>query len=851
MRRAGLFWFEFASLILIVVAVTGILLQTGRWGPDVVLASLGPVGVTPYLLIVGIVALGALAMAIHGWARGADGGSSAKKETVATAAGADLLRLIANNPPGTIQEGEGLDAHLQAVLDAAVKATGAAGGALEMVESETIKKAIAGGTLAPYKGIGATVRGTLIASTLESNTVVEWHEAPHTPRESQTPGVKSMLLAPVRIGSRTLGVLRIVHPSLHALGGQAPVLETVGRYIAAVLWKAPAVAFEEKEAERAIGEREGSLESRARMERLVESMDEAIWITDPTSGEVIFSNSAFERIWGRPIDTLTRSPKAWLDALSPEDRKRVEKSLPAEPDESAELRYGFERPNGTRASIVHRRIPLRDQHRDLVGVGNIATDTSEHHGVAEELSDLRRHLLEATEMSPVMAYAARPGGDFSLTFMTPNVRNQLGYGADSFLQDATFWSAHLHPDDQTRVFEGLARLFEKGRLQQEYRFRHVDGTYRILLDSARLVRSPDGEPIEIVGYWIDITDRRRIEEGMQYSLNRIKELQESRTRLLNNIAHDLGSPLTPIGLQLHLLKARQDIPEQSRRGLDIIARNVDHLGLLIQDLKDVARLEAGQLKVDLEPADAAEIIANGVESFQESAKERGVNLTASIDKPLPTMADPQRLNQVVFNFITNALKFTPQGGKVEVRAQKLGPKISVEVQDSGRGLTKEEMDKLFKPFSQVHDRTKMKEKGTGLGLYICKGLIEKHGGQIGVESDGHGTGSTFFFTLPLRGVEQPAAPTAPPAEPAPATPAPRLVVPQPSAPPQSSPPPATSPPSPASNPTETPAPDATPKKAPGTPRKPAAKKRSTGKSGAKKPGSSKQRKPKTGAAPSS
>ncbi|HEX9815570.1 MAG TPA: ATP-binding protein, partial [Candidatus Thermoplasmatota archaeon] len=762
MRRAGLFWFEFLTLVLVVVAVAGVLLQTERSAPDFPLADVGPVIVTPYLLILAILALGGVLMGIHGWFH-REGVTVRTSKAEGAAAAADLLKLIANSPPGTVQEGESLDAHLTAVTEAVVKATGAVGATIELIEQETIKKAYAAGTLAPYRGVGAVIRGTLIASALDSSNVIEWHEPPRTPKESQTPGVKSMLLAPVRIGSRTLGVLRIVHPALQALGGQQPVVETVGRYVAVVLWKAPAVAFEEKEAEREQGEREGSKESRARMEQLMESMEAAVWIADPTSGETIFANSAFERIWGRPAETLTRSSKAWLEPLSPEDRKRIEKSLPAEPDEEAELHYSFNRPDGTRASIVHRRIPLRDQHRELVGVGNIATDSSASHGIAEELADLRRHLLEATEMGPVMAYSVRPGGDFSLTFMTPNVRSQLGYGADSFLGDATFWSAHLHPDDQTRVFEGLARLFEKGRLQQEYRFRHADGTYRILLDSARLVRSADGEPIEIVGYWIDVTDRRRIEEGMQYSLNRVKELQESRTRLLNNIAHDLGSPLTPIGLQIHLLKQRQDFPEGSRRGLDIIARNVDHLALLIQDLKDVARLEAGQLKVDLEPADAAEIIQNGVESFQESAKERGVNLVAAIDRPLPTMADTQRLNQVIFNFITNALKFTPQGGKVEVRAQKLGPKISVEVQDSGRGLTKEEVDKLFKPFSQVHDRTKMKEKGTGLGLYICKGLIEKHGGQIGVESEGHGTGSTFFFTLPLRGVEQPPAPPATPA----------------------------------------------------------------------------------------
>lgn len=243
-----------------------------------------------------------------------------------------------------------------------------------------------------------------------------------------------------------------------------------------------------------------------------------------------------------------------------------------------------------------------------------------------------------------------------------------------------------------------------------------------------------------------------MEEGVNYSLSRIKELQDARTRLLDTISHDLANPLTPVRLQLSILKeALVDKPGTTARSMEILERNVEQLARLIEDLKDVARLEGGTLKIRAAPADVAELARSAVDSFQGNAKERGVTLEGKVAPSLPVTADAQRITQVLFNFLTNALKFTPKDGLIRVEAGKSGKDAVVRVTDSGRGLTKEEMDKLFRPFSQVHKATEIKERGTGLGLYISKGLIESHGGKIFVESKGHGKGSTFGFSLPLSG----------------------------------------------------------------------------------------------------
>jgi histidine kinase len=153
--------------------------------------------------------------------------------------------------------------------------------------------------------------------------------------------------------------------------------------------------------------------------------------------------------------------------------------------------------------------------------------------------------------------------------------------------------------------------------------------------------------------------------------------------------------------------------------------------------------------MQMEPQQLEELVRHAVDSFRATYAEKSVVLEADVTGRMPVKADAQRLTQVLFNFLTNALKFTPEGGRVRVVARADAEQAEVGVHDSGRGLTQREIDQLFKPFSQVHDPKETKEKGTGLGLYICKGIVEEHGGRVWVESDGRGKGSRFAFSVPL------------------------------------------------------------------------------------------------------
>jgi PAS domain S-box-containing protein len=492
-----------------------------------------------------------------------------------------------------------------------------------------------------------------------------------------------------------------------------------------------------------------------RLDALAERIDRGLILTDAKRERVLWVNERAAQLTGRSVDTLLANPRNILDAIHPEERARVDAEVVKQGAAGGALDYRVQRGGGT--VILHEeRVPVKDARGQTSGVLSILSDQTKTKQMDDEFEAVQRRLGVPLEDAPLVFYALRPSGNYGMTFVSPNVEKVLGHRVGDFLADPVFWTAQLHPDEQSHVFAEFPTLFQRGSLRHTYRFKHADGSYRILEDAMNLIRNADGQPLEIVGYWIDVTERVRLQEGVDYSLNRIKELQDSRTRLLNTISHDLANPITPIRLQIALLQPVLKTTPQARN-IEILSRNVETLNRLIQDLKDVARLEAGKLKVDPVPGEIMSTVQAAMDSFQGTAIEKGIVLEAKLGKPVTLPFDEQRVTQVLFNFLSNALKFTPQGGQITLHALPEKESVVVRVTDSGRGLTEDEIDRLFKPFSQVHDRSEIKEKGTGLGLYICKGLIESHGGRVFVESPGRGKGSTFGFELPIAGGSAPSS----------------------------------------------------------------------------------------------
>ena len=226
--------------------------------------------------------------------------------------------------------------------------------------------------------------------------------------------------------------------------------------------------------------------------------------------------------------------------------------------------------------------------------------------------------------------------------------------------------------------------------------------------------------------------------------NDARQAVTAREDMLKIVSHDLRNPLNTIAMTADLIR-EQTIPESERnRYLDMILRSGHRMNRMIQDLLDVARVERGQLAVEPVTASLPAIVNDAIDMMAPMALQHGVALDAELDADLPAVvADPERIVQLFSNLVGNALKFTPTGGTVCIRAQRKHDRIRVAVRDTGPGIPANDVDNIFASFWQAK---KADRRGIGLGLTIARAIVEAHGETIGVEST-PGSGAEFWFTL--------------------------------------------------------------------------------------------------------
>ncbi len=265
---------------------------------------------------------------------------------------------------------------------------------------------------------------------------------------------------------------------------------------------------------------------------------------------------------------------------------------------------------------------------------------------------------------------------------------------------------------------------------------------------------PDGSQIVVIEDLTSSSSERRTVRrrgDRDEELERLEQMNQFKTQLLNTAAHELNTPLTPLRLQIHLLGSENlgRLSERQKKALSVLERNVERLAVLVSDVLDVARLESGHLTVELDSVDLSTIIKEASQAYEESAKGMGVSLLLDEGDDIVVKADTRRIMQVLYNLVSNGLKFTEAGGRVTIRTRTVEDEAVIEIIDTGLGMNADQLSRLYQPFSRVHDEEGTAISGTGLGLYICKGIVEQHGGQLEASSPGPGKGSTFTLRLPL------------------------------------------------------------------------------------------------------
>ena len=269
-----------------------------------------------------------------------------------------------------------------------------------------------------------------------------------------------------------------------------------------------------------------------------------------------------------------------------------------------------------------------------------------------------------------------------------------------------------------------------------------------------------GQVVGIVGVARDITDRKQAEEALKAakdSAEQAKAAAEQANRAKDHflavLSHELRTPLTPVVMGLSMLQDRPDLDPTVRETLEMVRRNVEMEARLIDDLLDVSRIARGKIELSRSAVELCTIIQRAVEVCKPDIEARRLHFGVDLGPAAPywVEADVPRLQQVFWNLLKNAIKFTPHGGCVGIRCRPNEEHVVVEVNDSGIGIEPEALSRIFNAFEQAERSITQQFGGLGLGLAISKALVEMHGGQIEAHSEGRDKGATFRVRLPLAG----------------------------------------------------------------------------------------------------
>jgi signal transduction histidine kinase len=299
-----------------------------------------------------------------------------------------------------------------------------------------------------------------------------------------------------------------------------------------------------------------------------------------------------------------------------------------------------------------------------------------------------------------------------------------------------------------------AATTHRREFQMEYRLRRHDGVYRWMLSRGLPRFSAAGGFAGFIGSCIDVSDRRLAEQAVAEARDRAVAASKAKDNFLAALSHELRTPLTPVLLLASEEATNPRLPPEVRADFEMIAKNVALEARLIDDLLDLTRITRGKLTLDLRPADAHVVLQDALATVRDDFAEKRIDLQVKLGAPRHRLqGDPVRLQQVFWNVLKNAAKFTPEGGSVVVETSLVDhDRLLVRVTDTGIGLTEAELARIFDAFSQgEHAETSARHKfgGLGLGLAISERLAQLHGGALRARSPGRNQGATFEIELPL------------------------------------------------------------------------------------------------------
>ncbi len=509
---------------------------------------------------------------------------------------------------------------------------------------------------------------------------------------------------------------------------------------------------ERKQAEEALRE------SEERYRTLFAAAPMAVFVCDRNAVIQHYNTRAAE-LWGREpacgVEQHCGSAKLWLPdgTLLPHTQSpMVEVLRTGIPALNVEV--FIERPDGSRLPVLVNFGALKNARGEITGAITTFMDITERKQAEEALREAGERFRFMAESMPQKIFTARPNGE--VDYFNQQWTEFTGL---SFFQIKDWgWTQFIHPGDVKENVRVWQHSIDTGEgFQFEHRFRRADGEYRWHLSRARAMRDAEGKVMMWIGSNTDIDDMKRAEVERERLLKSEHEARQQAERanllkdeFLATISHELRTPLNAILGWADMLVRHKLDEKTSARAVETIARNARAQNQLISDLLDVSRIITGQLRFEQGAVELVPVIEAATDTVRPAANAKGVELRLMLDRaPGLVSGDAGRLQQIIWNLLTNAVKYTSRDGHVDVRMKCDDTSIAIIVRDSGEGISPEFLPYIFDRFRQADGATTRQHGGLGLGLAIVRHLVEAHGGTVRAASQGVGQGATFTVTFPL------------------------------------------------------------------------------------------------------
>jgi PAS domain S-box-containing protein len=476
---------------------------------------------------------------------------------------------------------------------------------------------------------------------------------------------------------------------------------------------------------------------------IVESSDDAI-VSKDLNGTVVSWNRAAERLFGYTAAEMVGQS---IRVIIPADRQSEEDQVLGAV-RRGEVVDHFEtvrlRKNGTTVPISLTVSPIRASSGEIIGASKIARD----------LSRVQRAQRDAQRLASIVDSSddaiVSKDLDSIVTSWNAAAERVFGYTASEMVGQSI---RRIIPDDRQQEEDEVLSRIRRGERVEHYVTlrRRKDGTLVPVSLTVSPIRSHDGTIVGASKIARDISDRERAEQERQHLLTVAREASRLKDEFLATLSHELRTPLNAIVGYIRMMQSNLLTGEKRARAMDTVERNVTSLTQIVEDVLDVSRIISGKLRLDVQSVDLPPLIQNAVDTVRPAADAKGVRLITIIDPRAALVSgDPERLQQVLWNVLSNAVKFTEKNGRVEVRLERVNSHVDITVSDTGIGIPAEFLPHVFDRFRQADAGISRARGGLGLGLAITRHLVELQGGRIFAESDGPGKGSSFRIELPLR-----------------------------------------------------------------------------------------------------